>query len=262
VSRAGGDPAATRAVVLAGGRGARLAPYTSVLPKPLMPIGKRAILEIVVEQLVANGIVDITFSVGYLSHLIRAVFEHGIARHGANISYVHEEQPLGTAGPLRLVDDLDDTFLVMNGDILTTIDYRELVAYHRRHGNAVTVATRRRTAKIDYGVLEAQETESGTRIVSYTEKPELSMLVSMGIYVLEPQVLELVPPGVHFDFPELVQALLASGERVGAFEYDGLWFDIGRREDYERAVAEWDADDSDEAEVATLRPAGSAASSG
>lgn len=250
----------TGAVVLAGGRGTRLAPYTSVLPKPLMPIGNRAILEIVVEQLVRSGIVDITLSVGYLSHLIRAVFENGIARHGANIAYVHESKPLGTAGPLRLVEGLDDTFIVMNGDILTSLDYAELVDYHRRNGNAVTIATHRRTAKIDYGVLDSRATGTeGVRVTGYTEKPELSMLVSMGIYVLEPHVVDLVPADEHFDFPDLVQALLAAGEPVGAFEYDGTWFDIGRREDYERAVAVWDADDGAEVgDVSAFPPAASA----
>ena len=229
----------TKAVVLAGGRGTRLAPYTSVLPKPLMPVGERAILELVVEQLEACGITDITFCVGYLSHLIQAVFDTRENGHVA-ITYVHEHEALGTAGPLRLVPGLDDTFVVLNGDVLTDIDYAELLAHHRENGNALTIATRDRPIKIDYGVLhlDGHLAPSGRRIVGYEEKPELVSTVSMGIYVLEPWVLEHVPAG-HFDVPDLVQALLAAGEQVGAYQFDGLWFDIGRKEDYERAVDAW-----------------------
>jgi NDP-sugar pyrophosphorylase family protein len=236
-----GKGGGTKAVVLAGGRGTRLAPYTSVLPKPLMPVGERAILELVVEQLEACGITDITFCVGYLSHLIQAVFDNRENGHVA-ITYVREQEALGTAGPLRLVPDLDDTFVVLNGDVLTDLDYAELVAHHRANGNALTIATRDRPIKIDYGVLhlDGQLAASGRRIVGYEEKPELVSTVSMGIYVLEPSVLDHVPADGHFDVPDLVQALLAADEQVGAYRFDGLWFDIGRKEDYERAVAAWD----------------------
>jgi NDP-sugar pyrophosphorylase family protein len=229
----------TRAVILAGGRGTRLAPYTSVLPKPLMPIGERAILEIVVGQLAEHGFTEITFCVGHLSHLIRAVFENRSLP--AHITYVQEETALGTAGPLSLIDGLDGTFLAMNGDVLTTLDYRGLVKHHQRSGNALTIATHRRTVAIDYGVLylEGAESRSG-RIQAYEEKPEISSLVSMGVYVLEPRALEYVPQASYFDIPDLVQILLASGEQVGAYIYDGLWFDIGRKDDYEEAVAAWD----------------------
>jgi NDP-sugar pyrophosphorylase family protein len=144
--------AGTRAIVLAGGRGTRLAPYTSILPKPLMPIGERAILEIVVEQLAEQGFTDITFSVGYLSHLIRAVFDNR-ADPNVTIRYVQEDNALGTAGPLGLVEGLDETFLMMNGDILTTLDYRDIVRFHRRNRNVLTIATHERTVKFDYGVL-------------------------------------------------------------------------------------------------------------
>jgi dTDP-glucose pyrophosphorylase len=243
------EPPPTRAIILAGGRGTRLAPYTSVLPKPLMPIGERAILEIVVERLADQGLTDITFCVGYLSHLIRAVFDNR-SDPRASIAYVHEESALGTAGPLRLVPALDDTFVVMNGDVLTTLDFRELVRHHRRHGNVVTIATFRRTVKIDYGVLYVHRDGNGNgngngdgpaaqRVQAYEEKPEIASTVSMGVYVIEPRALDYIPPGTYFDFPDLVQALLAAGERVGSYAYDGLWFDIGRHDDYERAVAVW-----------------------
>jgi flavin reductase (DIM6/NTAB) family NADH-FMN oxidoreductase RutF/UTP-glucose-1-phosphate uridylyltransferase len=224
----------TRTVILAGGRGARLAPFTSVLPKPLMPVGERAILELVVEQLERCGIHDVTLCVGYLSHLIRAVLDN--RENGpATIRYVQEQDALGTAGPLRLVEGLDDTFIVMNGDILTTLDYADLLHHHREHGNALTIATRDRKIKIDYGVLRL----GGLQVEGYVEKPEIVSTVSMGIYVLEPWVLDYIPEEGPFDFPDLIHALLDDDRRLGAYQYDGLWFDIGRKEDYEEAVATW-----------------------
>jgi NDP-sugar pyrophosphorylase family protein len=238
--------ASTRAVVLAGGRGTRLAPYTSVLPKPLMPIGERAILEIVVEQLEAHGVTDIIFCVGYLSHLIRTVFDNRANGH-VNISYVHEQEALGTAGPLRLVDGLNETFIVMNGDVLTTLDYRDLVRHHREAGNAVTIATRERTIKIDYGVLHVENEKTPARIVGFDEKPEVRSTVSMGVYVFEPWVLDYVPPDQHHDVPELMQTLIIQGVSVGAYAFDGPWFDIGREDDYAGAVEAWTSGDFEDA---------------
>jgi flavin reductase (DIM6/NTAB) family NADH-FMN oxidoreductase RutF/dTDP-glucose pyrophosphorylase len=233
----GREPVSPRAVILAGGRGTRLAPYTSVLPKPLMPVGDRAILELVVDQLAECGISDVTFCVGYLSHLIRAVFDNRANGH-VKVRYVQEQDALGTAGPLRLVDGLDDTFVVMNGDVLTTLDYGDLLRYHREQGNALTIATRDRSIKIDYGVLELDDA-TGAQISGYREKPEMVSTVSMGIYVLEPWVLRYVPEGRPFDVPDLVQVLLREGHRLGAYRYEGMWFDIGREEDYQQAVAAW-----------------------
>jgi NDP-sugar pyrophosphorylase family protein len=234
-----GNGGTKRAVILAGGRGTRLAPYTSILPKPLMPIGDRAILEIVVEQLVGHGFTDIAFSVGYLSHLIRAVFDDR-ADSNASITYVHEDKALGTAGPLRLVEGLDETFLAMNGDVLTTLDYRALVRHHEESGNLLTIATHQRTVKIDYGVLYLESVDSSSgQVQTYEEKPEISSLVSMGVYVLEPEALEYIPHESSFDIPDLVQSLLVAGKRVGAYTFDGLWFDIGRKDDYEVAAEIW-----------------------
>jgi len=224
-----------KAVVLAGGRGTRLAPYTTILPKPLMPVGERSILEIVVGQLEEAGIVDINFCVGYLAHLIQAVFENRENGH-VDITYVHEQHALGTAAPLRLVEELDNTFIVMNGDVLTTLDYGELVRYHRAQGNALTIATHKRSIKIDYGMLHL---DVASRVREYEEKPEIASPVSMGVYVMEPSVIDHIPEEGHFDFPDLVRALLAAGEPVGAYIHDGLWFDIGRHEDYERAIDAW-----------------------
>ena len=239
-----------RVAVLAGGRGTRLAPFTSVLPKPLMPIGDRSILEVVIHRLAAQGFTDVTLCVGYLSHLIRAVSDH-FEDNGAQITLVQEHEALGTAAPLRLLGDLDDTFVVMNGDVLTTLDFRDLVEHHRANDNLVTIATRQRTIKIDYGVLHVSSPANGhtppgapRQVVGFEEKPEIVSTVSMGIYVLEPRALGFIPEDGHFDFPDLVHALLEAGERVGAYMFDGLWFDIGRQDDYEEAVAAWLEDES------------------
>jgi NDP-mannose synthase len=238
----------TRAVILAGGRGTRLAPFTSILQKPLMPIGERAILELVVERLESCGIVDITFCVGYLSHLIRAVLDSR-ENNGVKISYALEQRPLGTAGPLRLVEGLNDTFVVMNGDILTDLDYTDLLAYHHSQQNVVTIATHARSIKIDYGVLRfdgdgdgngnGNGHVNGQRITGYVEKPEYVSAVSMGIYVFEPPALDYIAPDEPSDFPDLVQALLRAGQPVGAYPHDGMWFDIGRQDDYTQAVEAW-----------------------
>ncbi len=225
----------TPVVILAGGRGTRLAPYTSILPKPLMPVGEHAILEIVVDQLAACGVERINLCVGYLAHLIRAVFERRRTER-VRISYVHEGEPLGTAAPLRLVTGLDETFIVMNGDVLTTLDYRDLVRHHRASGNVLTIATHERAITIDYGILRLDET---SRVRGFDEKPEIVSSVSMGIYVMEPSVLQHIPEARSFDFPDLVRDLLQAGAKVGAYRYDGLWFDIGRHDDYERAVETW-----------------------
>jgi NDP-sugar pyrophosphorylase family protein len=224
-----------KTVVLAGGRGTRLAPYTSVLPKPLLPIGDRAILEIVVEQLRDAGFTDITLSVGHLAHLIRAVFDHSPSR-GVSIAYVHEDRPLGTAAPLRLVDGLDETFLVLNGDVLTTLDLRALVGFHRECGFELTIASHERKTRFDYGVIEA---DVSGRVRAFSEKPEVMSLVSMGIYVMEPEVLDVIPDGQPFDFPDLVHALVGAGRSVGVYPYTGYWRDLGRHEDYEAANDEW-----------------------
>jgi NDP-sugar pyrophosphorylase family protein len=223
------------AVILAGGKGTRLAPYTSVLPKPLMPLGDKAILEIVVGQLERANLRRIVLCVGYLAHLIVAVLQNGADR-AARIEYVREETELGTAGSLRLAPGLVDTFLVLNGDVLTDIDLQQLLSHHRRSRNILTIAAHRRTQQADYGVLRL---DGEHRVVEYDEKPEQTFYVSMGVYVLEPAALKFIPDG-PFDFPELVHALLAAGEHVGAFPYAGLWLDIGRHEDYQRAVAIWE----------------------
>jgi NDP-sugar pyrophosphorylase family protein len=227
-----------RAVVLAGGRGTRLAPYTTVLPKPLMPVGDRAILEIVLHQLRAAGFDEITLAVGHFAHLIRAVLVNG-SSNGVSIKYHDEQEPLGTAGPLASIPGLDRTFLMLNGDVLTTLDYRALVRAHAEAGNALTIATHRRVVRSDYGVLHTDGALGATRrVVAYEEKPELAFTVSMGVYVLEPAVLEHVPAGRYTDLPDLVLTLLAAGLQVGSYAFDGYWLDIGREDDYRQAQAD------------------------
>ncbi len=235
------DPTGVRIAILAGGKGARLAPYTSVLPKPLMPVGDRAILEIVLGQLAASGFAHVTLCVGHLSHLIKAVLADG-GNHGVNINYVQESEPLGTAGPLKLMGDVERTFIAMNGDLLTTLEYRDLLREHRASGNVLTIATHARTVRIDYGVLHVDHSaERVSDVTAYEEKPELSMAVSMGIYVIEPRALDFIPAGEYFDFPDLVKALIRAGEPVGAYRFDGYWLDIGRHEDYAEANRVWES---------------------
>ncbi len=230
-----------QAVILAGGRGTRLAPYTSILPKPLMPIGDRSILEHVLEQLFQAGIQDVALCVGYLSHLIRAVLESGGASSARpRLRYVQEFEPLGTVGPLQLVDGLNETFLVMNGDVLTRLDFSDLVAYHRASGSVLTIASHQRVVKVDYGVLGISSPSGRSFVESFHEKPEIPVSVSAGIYVMEPEILKCVPPTGYFDFPDLVHALLAAHRPISAYEYAGFWLDLGRPEDYEHAVEFWE----------------------
>jgi NDP-sugar pyrophosphorylase family protein len=224
-----------RAVILAGGKGTRLVPYTTVFPKPLVPIGDMPILEVVVRQLRRAGISHLTMAVGHLAELLMAFFGDG-SRFGVRIDYSREDQPLGTAGPLALLDGLEETFLVMNGDILTTLDYMALVAYHREQHASATIAMHERSVKVDLGVIEVND---DNRIVEYTEKPTHNYRVSMGIYVFEPSVLRHIKRGVRLDFPELIWELLAEDEPVFGYPYDGYWLDIGRPDDYARAVAEF-----------------------
>jgi NDP-sugar pyrophosphorylase family protein len=229
-----------RAVILAGGRGSRLFPYTTVLPKPLLPVGNRAILDIVVRQLAAAGVPALTIATGYLAHLVRAVFGDG-SDYGITIDYHEEPEPLGTAGPLAAIEGLDRTFLAMNGDVLTTLDPRALVQAHEQAGNAMTIAGSARTVRADYGVMRLDGEGPGMhRLDGYDEKPETRVVVSMGLYVLEPSALAHIPADRHYDIPDLVHALIAAGEPVGAHVHEGYWRDIGRHDDYEEAQAEID----------------------
>ncbi len=226
-----------RAVVLAGGKGTRLAPYTTVLPKPLMPIGDLPILEVVLRQLAAHGVDRVSLAVGHLAELLMAFCGDG-SRFGVRLDYSREERPLGTAGPIGLVGDQPETFLVMNGDLLTTIDYTRMLEAHRSSGAIATVATYQKTVKIDLGVLRLAD---DGLITDYIEKPTMQYDVSMGIYVFEPRVVAFIEKDHRLDLPDLVKLLLARGERVSSYRHAGYWLDIGRPDDYQEAVREFEA---------------------
>lgn len=226
-----------QAIVLAGGKGTRLAPYTKILPKPLMPIGDMPILEILLRQMKRAGVNRVILSVGHLAELLRAFFQDG-ENLGLQIRYSLEERPLGTAGPLSLIDGLDSAFLVTNGDVLTTLDLAQLIARHRASGAAATIATHQRRVKIDLGVVQKNGSDE---ILGYVEKPTYEFLVSMGMYVFEPHVLDYIPRNQYLDFPDLVLRLIKHGERVLSYPFDGYWQDLGRPDDYEQAVQEFES---------------------
>ncbi len=222
-----------KAVILAGGRGRRLAPFTVAFPKPLVPVGDRAVLEILVRSLVRSGITEITFAVDHLAELIMAyVAGHPALRDLARYRFVRDVKPSGTAGPLARIEGLDETFLVCNGDLLTGLDFKALVEHHRQSGAALTVAVHRKPVKLGLGVLDIDE---GGRVTRYTEKPVLHYDVSMGVYVYEPRVLGHIAKDEYLDFPDLVTRLIAAGERVGAWRNEAYWLDIGNPDDYARA---------------------------
>jgi NDP-sugar pyrophosphorylase family protein len=221
-----------RAVILAGGMGTRLRPYTTIIPKPLVPVGDRPILEHIISRLVHNGVSKIDLCVSHLGELIQLYFsQEGILPDGVHLAWHWEDEPLGAAGALATVPGLDDTFIAMNGDILTSLDYADLVAFHRKEGAALTIAMHSKRVDIDLGVIDSQ----GSRVVGYREKPTLDYDVSMGIYVYEPRALEHLPPG-PCQFPDLVLRLLEAGEHVAAYKTDAEWYDIGTIGEYERAV--------------------------
>jgi NDP-mannose synthase len=221
-----------RAVILAGGQGTRLHPYTMVLPKPLVPVGERPVLELIIHRLADCGFVQVDLCIGHLGELIMAYFADGSRiPDGMSLTYHREDEPLGTAGALRTIGDLEDTFLVMNGDIVTDLDFGALVRFHQEQQAALTIATMAKEVPISLGVVE----HDGLRTKGYVEKPTLSFDVSMGVYAYEPRVLELMPSG-HFDFPDVVHLLLEQGEPVMSYPFTGTWFDIGTQSDHERAV--------------------------
>ncbi len=227
-----------KAVILAGGKGARLAPYTKILPKPLMPIGDMPILEILLHQMKRAGVTETILTVGHLAELMHAFFQNG-ERFGLKIDYSYENHPLGTAGPLSLVaDGLDQTFLVANGDVLTTLDLEQLIETHKSSGAVATIASHLRQVHVDLGVLE---TNGCNDLTGYIEKPTYNFQVSMGIYVFEPKVLEYIPFNQYLDFPDLVLKLIEAGESVKSYPFDGYWQDLGRPDDYEQAIQEFDS---------------------
>jgi NDP-sugar pyrophosphorylase family protein len=221
-----------KAVVLAGGRGTRLRPYTTTIPKPLVPLGDRAIVEILINKLRASGINDLTLCVNHMAELIMAYCGDG-SRWGVRIEYSKEKAFLSTVAPIRLIKDLPENFLVMNGDLLTDLDLRDLYSDHLRNNALLTVATHKRNPKIDFGVIDVDEINNIA--IGFREKPEYELSVSMGVYAFNRKVLDYVPDDGPFGFDDLMHALLERKQTVRVYPYSGYWLDIGRPEDYEKA---------------------------
>ena len=220
-----------KAVIQSGGRGTRLRPYTMILPKPLMPVGSKPVLELLLKWLRRNSIRQVYITTGYLGNLIRGVCGDG-SQWDLDIRYTEEKEPLGTIGPLTLLrKELDTTFLVINGDVLTDLNLAAFVACHRKHASALTIATATRTIRMDFGIIE----DVGGTVIHFMEKPSLTQVVSMGVYCMEPDVLAHIPVGVSFGFDDLMSCMLLRGSPVRIFPHHGFWLDIGRVEDFQKA---------------------------
>ena len=224
-----------RAVILAGGKGTRLRPYTIVLPKPLMPIGEYPILELVIRQLVSHGFDHITIAVNHQAELIKAFFGDG-SKWNVKIDYSLEDRPLGTMAPLKLIKDLPSNFLVMNGDILTDLDYSAFYSKHLENETLFSISSHKRDSKIDYGVLE---TNSEGVLTGFIEKPISSYEVSMGIYLVNKDALSFIPDNQPFGFDDLMLKLLSNSKTVMVNSFNGYWLDIGRPDDYMQAIEEF-----------------------
>jgi NDP-sugar pyrophosphorylase family protein len=225
-----------RAVILAGGKGARLRPYTMVLPKPLMPIGQYSILEIIVRQLVHFGFHHITMAVNHQAEIIQAFLRNG-DKWGVKIDYSLEDKPLSTMGPLRLIKDLPENFLVLNGDILTDLDFKGFYDYHVAHRNTFTISSYQREVHSEYGVLELDEEG---RLIGFHEKPVLRYEVSMGIYMVSKEVLRYIPENQPYGFDHLMIDLIKDNNPAAVKKFGGYWLDIGRPEDYSQAIDEFE----------------------
>lgn len=219
-----------RVILLAGGKGTRLYPYTVAIPKPLVPVGDLPIMEIIVSQLKRAGVSEITISIGHMGDIVRAFIGDG-AKFGVKVSYVQESQPLGTVGPLKQLKDLPERFILMNGDSLTDLDYAQFFAAHADSGAEVLIASHRKKVPIDLGVLKCRD----NLLIDYLEKPIEQFDVSMGIYAMNRRVLEYIPENAYFDFPSLIRKLLDAKKTVQAWPHPGHWLDLGSPMDYEQA---------------------------
>jgi NDP-mannose synthase len=241
----------SRVVVLAGGRGTRLAPLTTVLPKPLMPLAGQPILDVLLGQLRQQGWREATISIGYLGNMIKLYYGTG-AKAGVRLRYLEEESPLGTVGPLALLgrEEPARPLMVMNGDLLTTLRFANFARAHAASGALASVAVKRRSIEMEFGVLDlGDKMGPQRRVTGYREKPMLEETVSMGVYMFEPEILDYISPGERLDLPELVHRLLRDGRQVGAYPFDGYWLDIGRHSDYQAAL-----DDFERLRPMLLRP--------
>lgn len=227
-----------RAVIMAGGLGSRLAPYTNILPKPLMPLNDRPIIDVILRQLVRAGVEGIEISVGHMGSLLESWVRHA-PDYGVPVSFLYEEVPLGTAGALSNVEAAEGTFIALNGDILTTLPFQDLVAQHLASGALATMAVNERSVQVEYGVVHA---DGDNRLLRLEEKPTLRYTVSMGVYAFDPAIVELIEPGERIDFPDLLARAMEQRRDVGVYPYDGYWRDIGNRDDYEAALVDFEAD--------------------
>jgi len=225
-----------QAVILAGGKGTRLRPYTTVLPKPLVPVGNYAAMEIVIKQLKFYGFKDIIVSTGHLAELIEAYFGDG-SKYGLKIRYIREDKPLNTAGPIGIIGGLKNNFFVMNGDILTDLNYRKLYDFHIKYKATATIATVKREIFTDFGVLKVNK---DFKLISYTEKPRRFDYVSMGINVLNKRCKEYISKGESIGIPELVHRMQSKNENIYCYKSNSYWLDIGRIEDFQRAQEEFE----------------------
>jgi len=220
-----------KAVILAGGKGTRLRPYTYVLPKPLMPVGDVPVIEMLLKWLCRNGLQQVCITIGYLGNLIQSLCGDG-NQWGMEITYSEEPEPLGTIGPLLLIrNQLTETFLVLNGDVITDLSLRDFISFHREQQGLLTVAVTDKSMKLDLGVLDSEK----DRVSHFKEKPTIKFKVSMGIYCMEPEILEFIPKGVYFGFDDLMHSMLDRKVPVYCYNHGGLWMDIGRQEDFLRA---------------------------
>jgi len=226
-----------QAVILAGGKGTRLLPFTKVFPKPLVPLGDKPILDTILRQLKHCGFTRITLAVGYMADMIQMYVNNG-ERYGIDIDYALEAEPLGTVGPLAQIRDLEQSFLVMNGDLITNLNYQKLMEFHQQHDAIATIGTYKKNYKIDLGIVQNGKSNA---IIDYIEKPTYTFMVSMGIYVFKAEVLRYMEPQKYMDFPDLVRHLLAAGESVVSYFFDGYWLDIGNHSDYEKALEEYES---------------------
>jgi len=225
-----------RAIILAGGKGTRLKPYTISLPKPLVPVGDMPILEIIIRQLSKSGFDHITITVNHLADIIRAFFGSG-EKWNVKIDYSLEDRPLSTMGPLKLIHDLPENFLVMNGDVLTDLDFNELYNYHEKNENIFTVSAFSREQKVDYGVLEIG---MDNKLINFVEKPTNQYNVSMGVYIASKKILDYIPENQFYGFDHLMLDLIKEGQPATVKVHSGYWLDIGRPDDYEKACNEFD----------------------
>jgi NDP-sugar pyrophosphorylase family protein len=224
-----------QAIILAGGKGTRLFPYTVSIPKPLIPIGDTPIIEIVLRQLSYFGFKNITLALGYMADMMQAFVGDG-SKYGVRIKCSMEDKPLGTIAPLKKIKDLEDNFLVMNGDLLTDIDYKGLHDQHMKLGSRATVATYTKKTKLQLGVLDNDETG---RIVRFREKPVLENKVSMGVYMFSRSIIDLIPDNEYFGFDSLMYKLIDNKDKVFSYPFDGRWFDIGMHDDLVTASEEF-----------------------